>query len=186
MDQVGKGIKKMIELLAGDGISRAFKALGIDAKRTYKRKRIPNDGRYHGESFEIWEISENDHEKICAISDDDWKDTWGFWRSAIGSNMGTPYVEYIVADHSMIAWDGLKRERLQDDWENEPQYEKDAYEGGYAEYEELNYPRKYKDLLEYLCEELGASTERNICALSMDLAKENTLTMGELFTKYLP
>jgi hypothetical protein len=132
----------MIELLAGNCIFRAFKALRIDAKRTYKRKRIPHDGRYHGEAFEVWEISEADSEKLFGISDDDWKETWGFWRYAVGSNMGSPCDEYIVAGHKLIAWDGLKRERLQDDWENETQEEQDSYVGGYEEYEELNYPRK--------------------------------------------
>ena len=45
-------------------------------------------------------------------------------------------------------------------------------------------PYEYKDLLEYFCEELGASTEKNVCALAVDLAKYNGLTLSELFKIY--
>lgn len=43
---------------------------------------------------------------------------------------------------------------------------------------------RYESLLEYLCENIGASQPRNVCALAVDLAKYNNMTMGELFTKY--
>lgn len=41
------------------------------------------------------------------------------------------------------------------------------------------------DILIYLCDEIGASTERNVCACTIDLAQQNNLTLAELFKKYL-
>ena len=43
---------------------------------------------------------------------------------------------------------------------------------------------KYKSLSDYLCNCVGASQPRNVCACAMDLAKYNDMTMGELFDKY--
>lgn len=43
----------------------------------------------------------------------------------------------------------------------------------------------YHDILIYLCDEIGASTERNVCACTIDLARQNNLTLAELFKKYL-
>lgn len=46
------------------------------------------------------------------------------------------------------------------------------------------WPREYDYLTEYMCDEIGASMEKNVCALAVDLARINNITMGELFTKY--
>ena len=42
----------------------------------------------------------------------------------------------------------------------------------------------YTNLTEYLCECVGASTGKNVCACAMDLAKYNDMTMAKLFEKY--
>jgi hypothetical protein len=44
--------------------------------------------------------------------------------------------------------------------------------------------REYDHLLQYLCDEIGASVEKNVMALAMDLAKMNGLTLAQLFKKY--
>jgi len=49
---------------------------------------------------------------------------------------------------------------------------------------EDNWDREYNNLLEYFCDEIGASMEKHICALAVDLAMINGITMGELFRKY--
>lgn len=43
---------------------------------------------------------------------------------------------------------------------------------------------EYENLSEYLCECIGVSQPRNVCACAMDLAKYNDMTMGELFEEY--
>ena len=45
-------------------------------------------------------------------------------------------------------------------------------------------PYEYETLLTYMAEELGASVERNVCALAVDLARANGMTMAKLFDIY--
>lgn len=118
---------------------------------------------YEGQIYEVWEISEADYEKICNMSEEDFADCASndeaWWRGSEGSNMGIPYVKYTINGKKIIAWDRPNRERSRRN-------------------------RRYSTLLEYMCEEIGASQPRNVCALAVDLAKYNNMTMGELFAKY--
>lgn len=174
----------MVEILAGNGIENAFKDLKISAKNTYRRV-VPNDNRYHGEIYEVWELSEVDHETLCSISDEDWKSEWGWWRSAKSSNMGTVDGIFTIKNKQIKAWDGAFREdAIKEEWEEKTEEEKNSY-FDFEDYMETWYPHNYSNLLGYFCEEIGASTEKNICALATDLAKQNNMAMGELFTEFM-
>ena len=164
----------MAEILGGNGLHKAFKALGIKATRTYRGSDKPH--------YEVWELSKDDVKKL--EYEVEWKDEWGWWRYAKGSNMGTPFDIFQVNGKEMIAWDGYKREELILDWGAEPPEEKAAYHYSFSEYEETLYPHVYKNLTTYMCEELGASMEKNICALAVDLARANGMTMAKLFETY--
>ena len=164
----------MAELLGGDGLYKAFRELGINATRTYKGKEKPH--------YEVWELSKDDLKKLEYTVE--WKDEWGWWRYAKGSNMGTACDLFQVNGKELIAWDGPKREDLRDDWMNEPDSEKAAYHYSFKEYEETQYPHVYDSLLTYMSEELGASVERNVCALAVDLSRANGMAMAKLFEIY--
>lgn len=164
----------MAEILGGGALYKAFRELGIEATRTYKGKDKPH--------YQVWELSKDDVKRLEYATE--WKDEWGWWRYAKGSNMGTPFSFFTVNDRELIAWDGPKREDLRDDWDDEPDAEKASYHYSFKEYEEDQYPHKYESLLTYMCEELGASMERNVCALAVDLARANGLTMAKLFELY--
>ena len=71
----------MAEILGGGGLHKAFKALGIHATRTYRGSEKPH--------YEVWELSKDDLKKLEYTVE--WKDEWGWWRFAKGSNMGTPF-----------------------------------------------------------------------------------------------
>ena len=163
-----------IEILGGNGLHRAFKELGIKATRTYRRSEKPR--------YEIWELSKDDLKQLEYTAE--WKDEWGWWRYAKGSNMGTPFDFFTVNGKELIAWDGPKREDLRYDWSDESDEEKAAYHYSFKEYEETQYPHVYDNLLTYMAEELGASVERNVCALAVDLARANGMTMAKLFEVY--
>lgn len=163
-----------VEILGGNGLHRAFKELGIKATRTYRRNEKPH--------YEVWELSKDDLKKLEYTVE--WKDEWGWWRFAKGSNMGTPFDFFKVNGKELIAWDGPKREDLRDDWADEPDEEKAAYHYSFKEYENTQYPHEYDNLLTYMGEELGASVERNVCALAVDLARANGMTMAKLFEIY--
>ena len=163
-----------IEILGGNGLRNAFKELGINATRTYRG--IDNT------HYEVWELSKDDFKKIEYTSE--WNDNWGWWRYAKGSNMGTPCSFFTINGRELIAWDGPTRDNLRDDWDNESNEEKKAYHYSFREYEEIRMPHVYDTLTEYMGNELGASTEKNICALAVDLARANGLTMAQLFKIY--
>lgn len=110
--------------------------------------------------YKVYELTKEDFEKLS--NDADERDTedgfWqhGGWRWAEGSNMGDPNDTKTVGGERLVCWD---RNR---EWKED----------------------EYRDLLTYLCNEMGCSAFRNVCALAKELAKWNNMTMAELFDKY--
>lgn len=148
----------MKEILGAE-LDKAFEELNINAKKTYEAKKLHYK---YQEVYQVWELSDEDFEKICDLTEEDWKDDWGWWRSAEGSNMCNPLSRFNINHHYLKAWDSDNR------------------------LESVDYycHRKYEYLTQYMCDEIGASTGKNICALAVDLARINGITMGELFRKY--
>lgn len=142
----------MKELLGGEGLSKAFESLGIDAECTY----IDKDS-VHGFDFEIWEVSDPDFDKLANIPDNEWKEDWGYWRYATGTS-----VDYEPVRDFKICGETVK-----------------ARQNSYNSYKETSYP----DLLTYFSDEWGVGQPRNVCALAVDMANLNSMTMGELFNK---
>lgn len=138
----------------------------INAIKTYQTTSQDTD------FGQVWEMSDEDYEKMCNISDDEWRSEFGWWRGADGSNMGNVHKRYNINGHYIIAWDGYNRE----EWEREQK--------NLNPEDRWFMPRKYNNLLQYFCNELGASTEKNVCALATDLAEQNGIKMSELFKKY--
>lgn len=141
---------KTIEIIGGDEIEQAFKDLGVCYNTTYfyenKDKEL---------SFGVYEISEDDFlNKLDSISEENWKDEWGWWRWSEGSNMGSVDKRFVINGHNINAWN-----------------------------EGISICR-YDNLIDYLYNHVNISTETNICNLTVDLAKQNGLTLGELFNKY--
>lgn len=119
---------------------------------------------YAGNSYEVWEVSDELFKQMCDMSEEKFVELAGeeaFWRHSEGSNLGAPYEKNTVNGHKMISWSK-----------------------GYLRCEESRRSKKYESLSEYLCDCVGASTPKNVCALSATLAKANGVTMGELFEKY--
>lgn len=165
----------MAEILGGGGLHKAFKELGIQAIRTYRGKEKPH--------YEVWELSKDDLKKLEYTVE--WKDEWGWWRFAKGSNQGTPFEFFQVRGKELIAWENqYKRDDLRDDWDDEPDDEKAAYHYSFQEYVKVHCQNEYDTLLDYMGEELGASNGTNVCALAVDLARANGLKMSELFQIY--
>jgi hypothetical protein len=168
----------VVEIL-GDKMHKVFKEHSIHYKKTYGKRCNPK--KKYDPHYEVYEISQNDMKRldeVFELPDGSW------WRWCKGSNMGTPFDFFYIGDKELIAWDGPKREKLRDLWDKESNDEKAAYHYSFREYTELNMPHKYDTLTEYMCEELGASTEKNVCALAVDLARANGLSMAQLFQIY--
>lgn len=114
---------------------------------------------YSGDIYEVWQVSDDTYEFMCDMTDDEFEKLCpeGMWRGADGSNMGYPSDRLIVHKRKLKCWDTKEK----------------PYRN-----------QKYESLLEYLCENVGVSQPKNVCALAVDLAKCNHMTMGELFAKY--
>lgn len=165
----------MAEILGGGALYKAFRELGIEAKRTYKGSDKPY--------YQVWELSKDDLKRLEYV--EEWKDEWGWWRYAKGSNMGTPFDFFTVNGKELIAWeDSYRRQDLMDEWEDESDDEKAAYHYSFREYEKAMHSNNYDKLTTYMCDELGCSAERNVCALAVDLARANGMTMAKLFETY--
>lgn len=114
---------------------------------------------YAGNRYEVWEVSDELFKQMCDMSEEKFVELAGenaWWRSSEGSVMGTPDAEFTISGEKMIGWNTR------------------------GEYENF----QYANLSDYLCYGIGASQPKNVCACTMDLAKYNNMTMGELFNKY--
>ena len=135
-----------------------MEVLAYDLEWLFYRTGLQGKRTYTGKDYEVWEVSEPVFRYMCSMSEEEFQAVCpnGWWRSAEGSIMGTPTIKYVINGHEIDAWDGYKRFGS----------------------------RKYDSLTQYFCDELGASTERNVCALAVHLAKSNDMTLAELFEKY--
>lgn len=94
---------------------------------------------YFGSDYEVWWIADYELDKLIAIPDDDWKPEWGWWRYADGCNITDwPTKRFIVNGASMLGW---YRES-----DESPDVSKKA--------------NRYDCLTSYMCNEIGASTEK--------------------------
>lgn len=167
----------VVEILGGGGLEFAFRDLGIEARRTYKRQMPPDDGIYHGEAYECWEISQDALDQIDNISDDDWKSKWGWWRSSDGSNIEVyDDHEMCIKGHVIKAF--YSQEEYNEYFQNGP-------------YDEINEPDEeffeeccnFKDFYHYCAEHLGASTETNVTAIAISTARLNGMKIGEMLNQ---
>ena len=133
-----------IEIFGGDGLENAFEALNINAKRTYRSSHEPY--------YEVWELDKKDFKLLEETPE--WDDSFGWYRFAKGSNMGSACDFFTVNGQFMIGW--------------ETQDGNDTYDS----------------LLDYFYKGLHVGMESNICACAVDLAQVNGKTLAGLFEVY--
>lgn len=181
-----------VEILAGGKFAKAVDDLALtSAVRTYQYQPDPEICR---EDYQVWLLSKEDFDNLCAIDNDDWKEDWGWWRYCTGSNMISPLHEYAIHGTKIMAWDGHEREDFYktcagcDDYYENCKSGRNPSDICFATQEDqarcLN-PRTYQDIISYFNDEIGISTEKNVCALAVHLAHINNITLSELFKKYL-
>lgn len=131
----------MAEILAGAGIHKAFKELGIKATRTYKGTHEP--------FYNVWELSKEDLKKLEYCPE--WNDEWGWFRYSKGGRFGSACEILTVNGQMLIGWET-----------------KDSIT-------EFDY------LTDYFLDGLIVDGFEEHCALAVELAKANGMTMGRLF-----
>jgi hypothetical protein len=149
----------MIEILIWGNPKKEFKRLNINPKLTWKGYDWKET-----EEIRVYCITRDEFDILCddKYSENDWLDSC--WRYAEGSNMGSLNTQKIINGKALECFSSLRQ----------PLYEDD---------EEID-DMEYDHLLDYLCYCLGVSTESNICAVAVDLARYNHMSMVELFERY--
>lgn len=171
--------------IIGENLRGIFKKLGLDATLTYSGKI----GVW--KNFEVWKITDEVLEKISDLSDEEWDalcqdistDSW--WRYSEGSNMGKVNAIFTINGEKIVAW---RNKHYVADLFTEYYFELDDEEKkeytDAEDYVNTWLARGYKGLMEYFGEELHVSQPRNVCALAIDLAEYNGMSMGQLFAVY--
>ena len=120
---------------------------------------------YKGKRYEVWEIPDKDFKTMSDMTDEEFEDVCpdGWWRYSDGSVLGKPKANVCINGEYLVGWDDDYY--LPDEYEDEP-------------------IKHFESLSDYLCDCVGASTEKNVCACAVDLAKYNNMTMAELFKTY--
>lgn len=159
--------------------------LAENLRSLFDNSNLTGTCTYKGELYEIWEVSDEVFEIMCDMTEEDFINLCpdGMWRYSAGSILGTPDAEYEINGHKITAWDD-RRDRYIESCRECAIREFIHCQQTEDDFNECFGFRKYKNLTEYLCEEIGASSPRNVCALAMDLAKYNGMTLGELFERY--
>ena len=121
---------------------------------------------YKGKDLEVWNVCESMFGFMNEQTEEDFfneagEDAW--WRQADGSILGRPSDKSIVNGHEITLWDL-----------NEALFH----------YRDLH--ETYDSLLDYIYDHVGATSPKNVCAILVDLAKFNNITVGELCNKYIP
>lgn len=150
-----------MEILAGN-LDELLRRSGISAVKTFESK----DRRY-----QVWEIEKAEFDKLGQTKEKDYQ-SGEWWRYGEGSNMGPVFRRYKINHRYIKAWDGDSRIETEKENLSLPVIDR------------LTFPREYAGLAEYLCDELGASQPRNVCALCVDLAKQNDISMADLFKRF--
>lgn len=153
----------MKEILIMGDVTKDFKRLGIKLNQTYR-----------GTEYGVCEVTEEEFKILC--DEPDIKGTWVNcgWRYCKGSNQKAPDKKVLINNKEIIAW-------YDDSLDFDSEEEKLAYieeRGGAMPLE------RFDDLLTYFVIEMGVVQPKNVCALSMDLAKYNNIKLSELFQIY--
>lgn len=84
----------MAEIFGQGGLHKAFRELGVKAKRTYKGKEKPH--------YEVWELSKEDIKNLEYSWE--WNDEWGWFCHSNGEHRGTAYDFITINGIGVIAW----------------------------------------------------------------------------------
>ena len=128
----------------------------LDRYFAYKIGAFP---MYNGKDYQVWQVTDHRLDLMRAEDSDEFvekagEDAW--WRYAIGCTLPKPNGKNLVMVNGELMVGFNERHRFRD----------------------------FSCLTEYLCDEVGASTEKNMCACSVELARANGMKLWEFWIKY--
>lgn len=137
----------MVEILGND-IGLAVLENGIEATIKYKS----DTGELH-----VWELDNENFEKLSGISEENWKSEYGWWRQSRCIYEGFAEREYIVNGKSMNGYINDKSDYVY---------------------------TSHKSFIDWLSNTFNLGTEKNLTAFATSLASDNGLTLAEFMNKY--
>lgn len=161
--------------------------IGGHMAKVFADKHIEAELTFNGEFgwwdvCEVWRLSDEDYQILEKDEDFNYPDAW--WRWSGGSVLGATREVVVVNGKSMRAWKNEdKIQDLKDEWRDLDAEERAEY-GTVNDYIRCWTDYEFKNLAEYLIAEFGISTTKNVCAVAVDLAKANKMSLGELFATY--
>lgn len=157
--------------------------LGHSLKQFFESCKFEAYPTYLGIDFEVWIVDDKTFEEMCDMSETKFEELCsdGWWSHSEGSVLGSPDDIYKVNNNDLLVWN-VKRNR---DYccLNCNRFEEEC-NGDDEDIFECYGEKYFKSLSEYLCNEVGATTGRNVCACAVDLARYNGISLGELFNRY--
>ena len=181
----------MYEILTGKEFKEAVKQIPIKSAIC----------KYSKGKYEIWEISDEDFNELDSYIDKYdyfeegqnpkvWKDEWGWWRWSDGSNIQSNDTTYMEINNKKVLmyFNPYCYDNYIEDGLNELSIRK-----GILSNEEKSQAIKeliqrffdskcnYNNFLEYCIDQYHVSTEKNICAISVECAKLNKMSLAEFW-----
>lgn len=180
----------MYQILTGKEFKEAVKDIPLNAECKY----ISVDKDYC-----VWELSDEDFNLLDSYYDEYdyfeegqnpniWKKEWGWWRWCNGSNINTdPICNFIVNGNSIklhysenCLIDFIK-ENIED-FKNENGVLTKEVKNKLTEEAKVEFfSKEYENFLSYCSDQYGASTEKNVCAISVESAKLNNMDLAEFW-----
>lgn len=156
----------MIEILSGKSkagtLQQQLNRLNIEGQQMWSDNES---------DFQVWRLEDSDFDHLMKKER---KSDPGWWYYVEGSYMGPVTSRYCINGHYIRAWDGYHRA------------EHERENRGLPANDRWLHPRTYHSLRKYIFEEIGFSSQKNIAVLAFDLARQNNITLAELFKRYQP
>lgn len=172
---------KAMQEIMGENLEQLLSSKGYNAKRTFSGKIG------YWDNLEVWEVDDQTFERICGIDEEKWREAAGegaWFRHAEGSILGVPSDRFVINNKEIIAWRNEDRyEDIREGYYTLDKDEQKEYDSA-EEYADMLCKYRYDNLMEYLCDEIGVSAPKNVCACAVDLAKYNHMSLGKLFEVY--
>ena len=181
----------MYEILTGKEFKEAVKQIPIKSAIC----------KYSKEKYEIWEVSDEDFNELDSYIDKYdyfeegqnpkvWKDEWGWWRWSSGSNIQSDYTCFMEINGRLMKmyFNSYCYDEYISDGLNELSIrksiltEEELCEAKNELTQRFFYNKcNYKNFLEYCNDQYHVSTEKNICAISVECAKLNKMSLAEFW-----
>lgn len=155
----------MKEILGGN-LEELLKKHNIIATKTYESQT------YLDEKTQVWELDEEQYKLLDNVPESEYEAFNCWWRYSNGSNLKDSIHDYLINGIKLKAFDN-DYQREQDRIEYQDEDDEEPYEES----------REYNSLFDYINQEIGASTEKNVTAIVIHIAQLNEMKLSELMNK---